>query len=136
MDIAISESQGLTLPNPETESVRFRPEKAMAIAIGLKSCTNLWNFIMANRGIDTNHSESELFLPPTSAVEVIELVPSVCVCVSALMTEPLDLWTQYSVAVFLDPSWQKDFGAKELYNTGRRRCVNAQAFSLVVFCTL
>ena len=30
----------------------------------------------------------------------------------------------------VDPSLQKDFGAKELYNTGRGRCVNAQAFSL------
>ena len=38
---------------------------------------------------------------------------SVCVSVSALR------------------SWQKDFGAKELYNTGRGRCVNAQAFSLI-----
>ena len=31
----------------------------------------------------------------------------------------------------VDPSWQKDFGAKELYNTGRRKCVNAQAFSFM-----
>ncbi len=30
----------------------------------------------------------------------------------------------------VDPSWQKDFGARELYNTGRGRCVNAQVFSL------
>ncbi len=50
--------------------------------------------------------------------EVIELDPSVCVCVSvsALTTGPLDLRTQWSVCV--DPYWQKDFGAKELYNTG------------------
>ena len=34
------------------------------------------------------------------------------------------------LCVCVDPSWQKDFGAKELYNTGRGRCVNAQAFSL------
>ena len=39
-----------------------------------------------------------------------------CVC--------LYLWS-----VCVDPSWQKDFGAKELYNTGRGRCINAQAFS-------
>ncbi len=30
-------------------------------------------------------------------------------------------------------SWQKDFGAKELYNTGCGRCVNAQAFSLPLY---
>ncbi len=35
----------------------------------------------------------------------------------------------YLWSVCVDPSWQKDFGAKELYNTGRGRCVNAQAFS-------
>ena len=29
----------------------------------------------------------------------------------------------------VDPSWQNDFGAKELYNTRRGRCINAQAFS-------
>ncbi len=29
----------------------------------------------------------------------------------------------------VDPSWQKDFGAKELLNAGRGRCVNAQVFS-------
>ncbi len=32
-----------------------------------------------------------------------------------------------------DVMWrQKDFGAKELYNTGRGRGVNAQAFSLMI----
>ena len=45
-----------------------------------------------------------------------------CVCVS------LSVCLLRSVCV--NPSWQKDFGAKELYNTGCRRCVNAQAFSL------
>ncbi len=29
-----------------------------------------------------------------------------------------------------DPSWQKDFGAKELSNVGRGRCVNPEVFSL------
>ncbi len=32
-------------------------------------------------------------------------------------------------AVCVDPSWQKDLRAKELYNMGRGRCVNAQVFS-------
>ena len=67
-----------------------------------------------------------LFLPPASAVEVIESVPSVCVCVcvclSALsrlnrLTYERRFWygnvpQQWSVCV--DPSWQRDFGAKEL----------------------
>ena len=29
----------------------------------------------------------------------------------------------------VDPSYQKDFWAKELHNTGRRRYINAHAFS-------
>ena len=35
------------------------------------------------------------------------------------------------LAVCVDPSCQKDFGAKELYNTSRGRCVNAQALSFI-----
>ena len=34
-------------------------------------------------------------------------------------------------SVCVDPS-QKDFGAKELYNKGCGRCVNAQAFSFLI----
>ena len=37
--------------------------------------------------------------------------------------------SMYLWSMGVDPSWQRDFGAKELYNTGRGRCVNAQAFS-------
>ncbi len=45
----------------------------------------------------------------------------VCVCLSVIET---DHWS-----VCVDPSWQKDFGAKEVYNRGHGRRVNAQAFS-------
>ncbi len=37
----------------------------------------------------------------------------------------------YLWSVCVDPSCQKDFGAKEIYNMGRGRCVNAQAFSFL-----
>ena len=40
---------------------------------------------------------------------------------------PMDV--KFGMGINLDPSWQKDFGAKELYIMGRERCVKAQAFS-------
>ncbi len=57
-----------------------------------------------------------MYLVPASAVEVIESVPSFCLCVC--MCPSVSLRSQCQT-VCVDPSWQKDFGAKELYNMGR-----------------
>ena len=40
-----------------------------------------------------NYITGFYLLPPVSVVEVIETVPSACLCVSALMAQPLDLRT-------------------------------------------
>ena len=66
----------------------------------------------------------------SDAAEEIESVPSVCasVCLSVCLSVWLSVF-QHSVCVSIHHG-KKDFGAKELYNTGRGRCVNAQAFSL------
>ncbi len=42
----------------------------------------------------------------------------------------------YCLCVTVDPSRQKDFGAKELYNTGCGKCVNAQPFSFFIMLQL
>ncbi len=44
---------------------------------------------------------TEEFLPPASAVEVIESVLSVCVSVCALTTEPFDVRTRNVLVLFL-----------------------------------
>ena len=54
------------------------------------------------------------FLPPTSTVKVIELVPFVYVCVWVCETRYV------CVCACVNPSWQKDFRAKGLYIKGRR----------------
>ncbi len=77
-----------------------------------------------------NLSTKGLFLPHASAVEVIKLAPCVRVPVCPFVCQLVSaLKGMFSWSVCVDPSWQKDFGAKELYNKGRGRCVNAQAFS-------
>ena len=45
---------------------------------------------------DLTHEKNPAYkisLPPASAVEVIETVPSVCLCVNTLRAEALDIWS-------------------------------------------
>ena len=89
-----------------------------------------WGMIWQHGLLRSCHAISyySVFLPPASAVEVIESEPCVCVCVSVclsvctLLPKPFNLWSQ---------SWRHitNFGAKGLENVRRGRYVNAQAFS-------
>ena len=74
------------------------------------------------------------YLPPMSAVEVIESVwcvrLSICELVSTLMVELCDIQTpKFYMCVF------QSIGAKGLFGERRRcgRCVNAQSFSSKLF---
>ena len=58
--------------------------------------------------------------------------PCVCQLVSALKGKPFVCRSIMAKGLLGDPLWQKDFGAKELYNTGRGRSVNTQAFSFLI----
>ncbi len=98
-----------------------------------------------------------LFLPPVSAVEVTESVPSVCLdlwelrcalpqwyrtmlctttCINIVHHQPMSFSTLTAKAfdirmrnlVCVYQSWEKDFGAKGKYSPDCGRCVNAGAF--------
>ena len=65
------------------------------------------------------------FLPPASAVKVIESVPSVCLCVcvcvlvTTLTTERIEISVMY-VCLCLCPSCQNDYQPKRLCMRGKR----------------
>ncbi len=106
----------------------------------------------------------KVILPPASAVIVTESVlsacPSVCMCVCQCSHDrtlrPMDpifgteMYLDYFLdefdgqshgskfkviwSVCVDPSWQKDFGAKEHYNMDRGRCVNVFMLQKDCYC--
>ena len=69
------------------------------------------------------------WLPPASAVEVIESVPSVCVCVPVCPSVTYGLWVSIHHG-------KGTFGAKELYNTGHGGASTLRRFHCLLADTL
>ena len=70
-----------------------------------------------------------VFITPTSVVEVIELVSSVCL---SGFVRPMLSVIPLMTELYMSVHWgEKDFWAKGLYSVGRRRYVSAGTFSFI-----